>query len=111
MSRHTSVIGRTVFVGITKIVSLQNTTTIKFILHQYVNLFLVTNLSYLNPIYQGLQSLYSISYAIVLLETCFCVDVFGYNSSFTSLIPHRISFCRNDMLGDFAFLHQSTHVG
>ena len=61
--------------------------------------------------YQGLQSLYSISYAIVLLETCFCVDVFGYNSSFTSLIPHRISFCRNDMLGDFAFLHQSTHVG
>ena len=61
--------------------------------------------------YQGLQTLYSISYAIVLLETCFCVDVFGYNSSFTSLIPHRISFCRNDMLGDFAFLHQSTHVG
>ena len=61
--------------------------------------------------YVWLQSLYSISYAIVLLETCFCVDGFGYSSSFTSLIPHRISFCRNDMLGDFAFLHQSTHVG
>ena len=72
MSHHASVIGRTVFVEITKIVSLQNTTTIKFISHQCANLFLVTGLSYLNPIffsYNPLQSLYSGIYICVSAGT------------------------------------------